>query len=351
MKSTIEVDDSNIDELVNRFADAYLSSKSIGILFGIHRNNLSRWGGSGEVRKIDSGQKASPRGCSVLYNAADAIITRWSRKRVFAFKHVTVNGIDLYRCNGCHWWTGRGGYYQNPSERAGAHGLLTKCRDCHNKRGRAWYRKDGVSEEKRLDRNRRRQEEYDRAVATRKWKAPVWMDAARVVEIVERKIKDATPREIEIRAGLPEDSYRSVVKSAKTGGKTKIAGVERLFVGLELMGELAEINNELEQDRPPWHPKWPYCQRCYRTNREHIARGMCVTCYKHRNEPDYVPMLEPTAWSQRHIECVVCHRTDSRHAAHGQCHRCHQRLRKRGEKAANEVSSGHGNPRSIPPHQ
>lgn len=341
----VEVTPDNIDELVETYADVYLSYSSIMEKFGIHRNNLSRWVMNGEIRQLDT-KKLGPRGTWKLCNVADALIARSRKRKQNPFLRVNVNGIELFRCNGCLWWTGRGGYYENPSPRSAEHGLLTKCKLCYNEYGRRQSKDERACELKRQARNNRVRRFEEAAKANREY-VPVTEVSATIFVWYLDTYSRGSAESVEKDTGIPARTIRRIRKAAENGKKVEVATIDRLLSGLGRNDLSAKFLMGLDRSRPPWHHKWPYCQRCYRTTRVHMAKGLCATCYRHRDDPSYLPMSDNGGWSQRYACCVICERTDSRHAAHGECHRCMQRERMRKRRnAEREVGSGHGNPRS-----
>lgn len=347
----IEVTDENLDELVERYADVYLSSKSIAELFGIHRNNLSRWASEpfGEIRKKPV-PKEGPRGTWILYNVGDALIARATKRKQKPFLRKKVNGVMVYRCNGpCGEWKERDGFYANPSPRSAEHGLLTKCKLCYNEYGRRQTRENPDSvEKKRVARRERTRRLAANAKANKEYREIKEVSATIFVWYLDR-YTTGSPESVEADTGIDARSIRRIRKNASEGRKVEVAMIDRLLTGIGRADLMAKFAHGLDRNRPPWHHKYACCQKCWRTTRVYMAKGLCATCYRHRNDPDYVPLADNGGWSQRHACCVVCGKTDSRHAAHGQCHRCHQRLRKQRRKAAAEVGSGHGIPRQPSP--
>lgn len=150
------------------------------------------------------------------------------------------------------------------------------------------------------------------------------------------------------------DSIRTVRRRARDGGNVKIERAEKILIALDMKGDATRLIDEAWGEQPQWHKDWAYCQRCFRINVTYMARGLCSTCYRKRDDPTYQPPVE-TGWSMRYPFCQSCRRIDRKHAARGLCVTCWQRQRKSGElkpattgrgahRRSKAVGSEYGNP-------
>ncbi len=337
----IEITDENVDALVEKHEDQWLPSNDIAGMFKFLASQTIRtWSKEGRIRRRE-GMDPSRKNPPFEYNVCDAIIARHSSRRIKPFLRVEIDGLELFRCNKCEWWTGRGGFYKNtvPS----LHGLLTSCIDCHLTREKEHRKRSPDVLKREAERARRhRRKNRERVQKAAAFTAPDRIDAKRIIDIIDARFPDKiqyNDTEICRIAGVHDEMVRKIRQRAASGENTKLHVVDELFSGLDWNDELSLIHDEIEKDRPAWGPHGqPYCSKCFRSNRTYMAAGMCSTCYKRRNDPDYRPMAE-SKWAMRHSHCVECGTNKVPYRANGRCSRCDSRWRRRQQK----VGSGHGN--------
>jgi hypothetical protein len=332
-----------IDEIDSGFWPEWMTATEISTTFHITRSQVNVWGQRGWIESKGTGKFFGCRE-QLVYNLIDLMHERVKR-RSLKKRAISERPDGLYvECVDCKKLKHTDEYYKNEGA---ALGVSTRCRVCHLALGKKWEQENrdkGAAKRRRASRL-----SAARARAARSWEPPKLYPAQPVVEAVRERFGDTPMSEIERSAGVPPDSYRSIVKVAKSGGTVRVSTIESLLCGLDLTDEWARINAELEKDRPAWHPKHPYCVRCYRVAVPHHAAGLCRTCHRNRNKPGWTPVME-SGWSLRYAHCVECKGTDSKHHARGLCDRCLQRNLNRERRAAElaaKVGYGHGNDGSL----
>lgn len=335
-----------IDEILSGFFPEWMTAKEITETFVITRTLIHTWSAAGHIPSRPTG-KVFGNKPQLEYDLVAFVRVRSSRRVLRARKiRELEDGTILIKCPDCTYLP-KSAFYKNDGH---ALGVSVRCRKCHNARGKEW---DRANVDKRNAKKKRQTKlSVKRARAAARWQPPKWVDTQMILAIIDSKFplligerRSAKDRLLCERAKVQEDFIRSMRRSQRA----KVEIVDALFAGLELTDELAYVHATIDEGRPAWHPKWPYCQRCYRVEIHHQARGLCRTCYQHRNDPNWQPPIERPgkSWSMYHPSCVVCGQTDSPHHGHGQCDRCYQRIKKRNIAAATAVGSGHGNDRSV----
>lgn len=329
-----------IDEIDSGFWPEWMTATEISSTFHITRSQVNVWGQRGWIESKGTGKFFGCRE-QLVYNLIDLMHERVKR-RSLKERAISERPDGLYvECVDCKKLKhAERDYYQNDNTGLG---ISTRCRVCHLARGKKWEQAN--REKGRIKRLKASRKSAARARAASAWEPPKLYPAQPVVDVVVERFGDTPVTEIERAAGVPSDGYRSIWRAAQKGNDVRVTSIERLLNGLDLTDEWARISAELEEGRPAWHPKHPYCVRCYRVSVPHHAKGLCRTCHRNRNVPGWMPVME-TDWSLRHPHCVECKGTDSRHHAHGVCDRCLQRRLNRERRAAEraaKVGSGHGN--------
>lgn len=308
------------DQIIEQYADSYMSSREISDLLGIDRNTIQRWSAKGKVRMrpVEKRERHKP---FHLYHVGDCIAVRLKRPKPKPFKHRRVNDVIEYCCNTCNEWKQRDGFYDD--KRNEQHGILSQCKACHNRlaRERSFNPKNRAASNRRA-RARMHKRAADAKAATA-WSENPTIPARLVVEAIDRVRPNNTDPEISVEAQMHPDTIRNARRKANRGGSMFLNTVDTIFTNLNERDEFISITAYLDEIRPRWHEKYDYCQLCLRTKIPYMAKGMCTTCYRNYKKPGYKPMVE-SAWSLKYVHCVNCHCTDSRHAAKGYCGRCYQ---------------------------
>lgn len=321
----------------------WMTSGEVAKLLGMSRNTMTRWHQRGLVRARDSGVRRRNVPW-MLYHVGDCERLIGARKKPEAFQHRVIDGVQMFRCNDCKEWKGRDAFYKDRTKTR-YHGILSYCKECHGVRRRAndTPGKRLLHAQRAADRRRRNSR---MAKLATDW-SPDLLAGERAYEIIKRLRPHAVDEEISLEAGMPRSAVSDIKRRAKSGGSVTVAKMDRLLVGLDETLALREMYDELDRGRPKWHPKHDYCQRCLRTEVAHMAKGLCATCYRRRNDPTYVPKLE-RQWSTTRTHCVDCLRSDRPHRARGMCGPCYLRNRRRqGTRLANPVGSVHGDLRQA----
>jgi hypothetical protein len=162
------------------------------------------------------------------------------------------------------------------------------------------------------------------------WKAKTEIECVKLIEIIDAQFPDDSDGIISERAGMHVDSVRNIRRRSREGKLVKIETADKLLIGLDLKDESSRLIDEAWGEQPKWHKDWPHCQKCLRINVTYMARGLCSTCYRKRDDQTYLPPCE-LPWSMRYPHCQSCERTDRPHAGRGLCGTCWQRKRKSGE--------------------
>lgn len=336
----------NVDELIERYEDEYWTSKQISETFSVmSRNTIADWARAGEVRwyAVEKREKNKPWN---RYSVADCISARMRHRRLRPFlRRKRADGQMEFRCNRCNEWKLGSEYYEDRKRKqAGKQFLLPYCKKCHNQAGQK-HRSE--SPETRMRERERFSQRYaelrERRLAAKKWKPQTWIETDRIIAMIDARFPKIDPNITQYAhdtltaegGGLHHDAIRSLRRSKRT----RVSNVDKVFVGLHMTHELAVINQEIERDRPKWHPDHAYCVMCQRDDKTYAARGMCSTCYRNRNKEDYLPVTG-SKWAMRYVRCRDCQRTDRPHSGRGYCATCWQRRRKAGTL---KVGSGHGN--------
>jgi len=312
------------DELIEKYADSYLPIHMITDLINVNRNTLMRWAQNGMVRteRLDKIEKGKPY---IFYHFGDCVVARTRRRRPRPFKNKMVNGIRIFQCNSCDTWKTKEGFYTD--KRNELYGILSHCKDCHNEHSRNRNRIDEVKQGwRRRAKARQKKRTQDAKIAT-EWAENPTIPAAIVIREIDAVRPNCTDTEISNEARVHEDTIRNIRRKAARNGDMFLSTIDSIFTMLGEPEAFIRITEHLDENRPRWHRDYDYCQCCLRTKIPYMARGLCSTCYRHRNDTDYRPMLE-SPWSLKHAHCVKCYSTDSRHAAHGMCGRCYQQHRK-----------------------
>lgn len=326
----VEVTAENVDELLEKYAGKWLPACEIDKLFVRLCHQVIRpWARKGEIRR----RRSRHKGVMYDYCVAEAITARHLHRQIktFMFRPRAEDGVMEYRCNVCIQWKERDGFYENtmPS----AHGLLTSCKTCFSK---ARIGKAKTAEQ--IESRSRSERDHRARIAagvkkSAEWKPPELIEAKRILSIIEMRLPpdENSDTEISRMAGVDDDVVRNIRRRARDGGNVTLVNVDKLFTGLNWAMEMSHINEEIESQRPPWHPDHPYCRRCLRTHITYAGIGMCNTCYPHRDDPDWRPPAD-SDWSLRYARCITCEGTSSPYKANGRCSICDARWRRRRGK-------------------
>lgn len=328
----IEITDDNVDALVVQYADVWMVATDIERMFaGLKRSTIQPWSRQGDIRsrEIEPRPKHS---AWFEYNVADCIVARLKRRKCKPFlRRRKDDGRREFRCNVCSVWKDEDEFYDNYRPGRDDHGKLTYCKQCHNDRmSRVRSTKPEVRERERLkfrEKYARQREHMQAAIA---WQAKAEIECDKVLAIIDAQFPDDNDRIISERSGMHVDTVRNIRRRARDGKMVKITTADKLLIGLDLKDEASRLIDEAWGDQPKWHKDWAYCQKCLRINVTYMARGLCSTCYRKRDDPDYRPPVE-TSWSMRYPYCQRCETTERKHVARGLCGRCWQTMRKSGE--------------------
>lgn len=358
----IQITDENVDALVEQYADVWMTAVEIERTFdGLKRSTIQPWSRAGDIRS----REILPRpkhSAWFEYNVADCIVARHKRRRCKPFlRRRKDDGRMEFRCNVCTKWKDEDEFYDNYRKDRDNHGKLTYCKQCHNDRmSKVRAENPEVRERERLRFREKYARQREHMRAAQEWRATAEIDAQKIIDIIDAQFPDDTDRLIAERAGVHTDMVRQIRRRARQGKQSKITSAEKLLIGLDLKSEATRLIDEAWGEQPKWHKDWPYCQKCLRINVTYMAAGLCSTCYRQRNNPDYIPPVE-TSWSMRYPYCQRCETTERRHVARGLCGKCWQIMRKRGElkpatsgrgaHVRKKVGSGHGIPRSAQEQQ
>lgn len=317
------------------FGCTWLTSGEIAKLLDISRNTMARWSSKGLVRTKDSGvkRKNSPW---MLYCFEDCQARTGKRKKPAPFLNKLVDGVRIFRCNHCLEWKERGCFYEDRTKRR-SHGILSYCKVCHCEMRNARLT-DEVKAQRQAEKVRLGRERTRMARAASAW-SPTEVSAQSALDVVVALRPDMKWEHISEEAGVHKDTVRRIASQAKKGSMVKIQTIDRLLVGLGEPDAMRSLYDEIDAGRPRWHEKHDYCQRCLRTSVAYMAAGMCSTCYRQRNNPDYKTRLE-AQWSTTRTCCKVCLTSERPHRAKGMCNACYLRWYK--EINPRRVGSGHG---------
>lgn len=79
--------------------------------------------------------------------------------------------------------------------------------------------------------------------------------------------------------------------------------------------------NVLPENR--WSRWWASCAECGTTERGHVSKGLCTTCYDRlRRTGTSEPEKACERWSRDHDSCTECGKTAVAHSARGLCRNC-----------------------------
>ena len=318
--------------------DDFAPAQELAAEIGCSHSLVHLWWKDGHVERIQNPNytKHAPRW---LYHREQAKARGRIRRKLKPMKIKMRDGVMVYRCSVCEKYKPKDEFYKD--KRNKAHGIHSRCISCFKDYHRENYDpkdpryikkvQQGVAIQKQATKNAR---------AASKWSYPKEIDAIIVAWFVARSYPNHTATQLEDLCGVPDRQIRAVLDNAKKGRRVTLSLAERILVGLDLEHQYDALLRGMERDRPRWHHRYDYCQRCLRTTVRHIARGLCGTCYDHRNDPDYVPIPE-SRWSLHAPSCVVCRRTKYRHQAFGKCTSCYRKEWRAKRRA--RVGSEHGN--------
>jgi hypothetical protein len=330
--SKIKITRENINDLIDEFGDEWMTTRAISEMFEINLGSLRRWVTKGFVRRIEGSTKSAP----CLANVGDAILRQHQARKQKPFLRKMVDGKLVCRCGVCEQWKSSEEFYPDKSQ---SHGLTTSCIECHKLRRKIRYQSN---RDREISRRKERYAMHKKmARAASSWKPSNMTPAAPILEVVLRVCPDMTNREIEQTYDLPDDSIRSLRRVAEKGSLIKVSTADQILNALDMPEEFARIV-DAQMEAPRWSKSHDYCVRCMRVNIPHEAGGFCRTCYRHRNDHDWIPPSE-NKWSLRHSRCICCHTTDRPHSARGMCKSCYDKAR----RAADKVGSEHGNLRQA----
>lgn len=314
-----------LDELIEQYADSFLSAGEISKLLDADRNTIQKWHRAGKVRmmRVENAKKHQP---FKLYHVGDCISARLKHRKPKPFKYRSVDGVVEYCCNTCDVWKPRDDFYED--KRNKYHGILSQCKECHNRLARERNRTKLSRDADRERSKRLMRERADAARAATEWAANPTIPAKLVADAINRVRPGVTDALVSLEAGMHEDTIRNVRRKADRDAMMFLSTVDTIFTNLNERDVFYEITSMLDDVRPRWHKNYDYCQMCLRTVTPFVASGLCSTCYRHRKDPDYRPVVE-SDWSIRFVRCQSCQCTDSKHSAHGLCRRCYQMHRKR----------------------
>ncbi len=326
----VEITADNVHDLVEMYEGEWLPSREIDkrfVCMGEHALRL--WSRQGYISRREC---PLPR---ILweYNVSEAISARMQHRRMRPFLRKVVDGVELFQCHGpCDLWKERDDFYKQTIKTQ--HGLLPKCKPCHLASISA--SKDRSRAAMKVRAEKAKEERLVRVEAARScsgFKAKTTVDAGRIAAMIDERIAGSVPdTEICSRAGVHYEVVRKIRVRARRGLDVKLEVVDRLFIGLSWTNEIASLHAEAEEGRPRWSKSYAYCQRCFRTSIPYTARGLCNTCYPHRDNPDYRPMSDGK-WASRWACCRECFTTKRRHCGKGLCSACYERQRKREHRS------------------
>lgn len=308
------------DEIIEMYADSYLPVGKIAELIDVDRNTIMRWHKRDLVRmeQLDEIKKGKPY---KYYHFGDCVVARAAHKKPRPFKNCKIDGVTHYQCNTCDEWKTKEEYYTD--KRNKVYGILCICKSCHNKRSREREKSPEAQLSWRRRSDRRKKKRAADAKAATAWSENPTISASVVIEAIDEARPNNTDYEISNEAGVHTDTVRMIRRRAERGGTIFLSTVDSIFTNLNEPDLFVRITQHLDDERPRWHEKYDYCQMCLRTKIPYAAKGFCTTCYPHRNNENYVPMVD-SSWSLRYAHCKQCYSTSSRHAAHGLCNCCYQ---------------------------
>lgn len=336
----IEVTEENVHDLIEQYGDEWWTARDIERTFAVIDQQVHKWSREGGIRKfamVDGG-KGRPN----VYNVGDLINERLRRKRSKSFVMKRIGGVLHGCCNKCGEWkvankdVNASGFYYDKGKGC----YYPTCKKCHNS---IRFPNERSREIMRRANRRRAKLSRERARAAQQAKLkPV--DAATLLAEIEQALPGVTHTAMFSANGLHEDFGRRFLKAVEQGKEVKAETADKLLSALNLQNIAARMI-EIEGGGK-WHPDNHYCVRCLRVDSPHRNRGLCQSCYLHRNDPDWKrPPIN--RWSMKYECCVKCGTSEIPHAGRGMCRRCHGREQYRINKER-RVGSGHGNPRQPP---
>lgn len=336
MKRT-EVTAENVDELIEQYEGVWKDVGWISDHFHINTLQLGEWSRGGFVRRrpIPKDRRVH-RGPRTEYLVADAISERLKRNRNRPFRRKMIDGRFHALCPKCDVWRDlEDGFYH--FTRDGKRLPLSTCKKCHcriTSENSAKERKARAERERAL-----RDAARDAARAASEYSPPEVIPAKMVVDALKSKNLGESDQNISERAGLHYDTVRKIKYAARSGKGVKVSTVDRLFTALDMCVEMSQIIADIDVDAPRWHKKHSHCQVCMSVKHAHRNRGVCIRCYPHRHNPDYVPPPD-NRWSLASPYCISCKQSERRHVAFGLCSKCYYHKHTRQRRA---VGYGHGN--------
>lgn len=283
--------------------------------------------------------KVKWRGHRWLYHREQAVERGRTRRKLKPMKISMRDGVKVYRCAVCEEFKPRDCFYAD--KRNKLTGILSRCVQCYK-----LYHKENYD-----PKDPRYIKKVKQAVAIQKqatinaraasaWKYPAEIDAIIVGWFIRRRYQDLNSERLSEMCSMSARRVRAILEYAETGRRVKLETAMEILVGLDLGDEWDALQRGMEHSRPRWHHDYDYCQLCFRTTVRHIARGLCGTCYDHRDDPAYIPVPD-NRWSITEPRCVVCKSTKFRHQAFGKCTSCYRKEWR--AKRRSRVGSGHGN--------
>lgn len=327
----IKVTKDNLSDLLEEYAGQYLPGSKIVKMFDITYSSLYEWKKNDKIviRRKDVGKRFQH------YNVEDVLNAKAHTRKTKPFLFRKINGVTHYRCNGkCGEWKPRDAYYESNTSNPGStfKPKQTSCKVCFKEAARLRIKERGPEVSARITR-RRVMRERARVKAVARYKE-VKQVSARILVWYLETYTHGSLEQVEMLTGVPARRLRRIISDADRGGMIRVETLDKFLTGLDRADLMARFNKGLDANRPIWGGGQYYCQTCYRTTVPHFSSGLCATCYKHRNDDNWVPPVD-SKWSRHHHCCTSCHKTDRRHMGHGLCVACYDRKRRQdGRKAA-----------------
>ena len=318
--------------------ELYLPAEQLSKIVGCSAGLIHLWWKDGIVSRkpFPKITKHSPRW---VYNYDQVVERGRTRRKLKPMKIGMRDGVKVYRCAVCEKFKPRDCFYED--KRNKLTGILSRCVECYKLYHKENYDPKDPRYVKKVQQSVAIQKQATaNARAASAWKYPAEIDAIIVAWFVRRKYPDHNAAQLSHICSFPERQIRAMFEYAQTGRRVKLATATEILIGLDLGDDLDALHRGMERNRPRWHHRYDYCQLCFRTTVRHIARGLCGTCYDHRDDPTYIPVPE-NRWSITEPRCVVCKSTKYRHQAFGKCTSCYRKEWR--AKRRSRVGSGHGN--------
>lgn len=334
----IVISNDNVDALIEEYDGVWMPPDEISELFdGIPSKRIGVWAREGTVRR--KRKQGLSRGGRYVYCVNDVIVQRSYRRRLNPFKHHRTpdGGMEGF-CSKCERWLSFDCFYDR-SDGKTSHGKLSVCRECYGARWSAYMRTPDAAKKRRAYRKKYRKAVREQTKKASKWKPCVYLPASSVMQIIFDRFPNKSFTEISALAGIHADSIRKFNQRSKCGSSMKISVAEDILLRLGLEHDARHVTEFAYEGQPKWFGDYLYCQKCFRSNIAHKAKGLCTSCYKNRNDPTYKPVVA-NRWSLRCPYCQRCGTTSKPHAARGFCKSCYVRMVNSGELKPNKTGPG-----------